>query len=80
MIGFNYLGRLGAGAGEVSEELWRISPQGLSLTGAAAAIPMPLMHTVELNAVTADTDSWPAVARELDVGALGVGCGAGRAG
>ena len=77
VIGFNYLGRLGAGAGEVSGELWRISPQGVSLTGAAAAIPMPLMHTVELNAVTADTDSWPAVARELDVGALGVGCGAG---
>ena len=29
VIGFNYLGRLGAAAGEVSDELWRISPGGL---------------------------------------------------
>ncbi len=59
VIGFNYLGRLGAAAGELSEELWRISPEGLALTGAAAAIPMPLMHTVELNAATADTETGP---------------------
>ena len=39
--------------------MWRISPEGLSLTGAAAAIPMPLMHTVELNAATVDTDAGP---------------------
>ena len=58
-IGFNYLGRLGAGAGELSEDFWRLCPQGLSLVGAAAAIPMPLAHTVELNAVTADTDGGP---------------------
>ncbi|OBG17975.1 hypothetical protein A5765_05100 [Mycolicibacterium celeriflavum] len=54
-IGFNYLGRLSAG--NVSEDSWRISPDGLSLTAAAAAIPMPLMHTMELNAGTVDTDS-----------------------
>ncbi|MFI5510326.1 non-ribosomal peptide synthase/polyketide synthase, partial [Mycobacterium sp. NPDC051804] len=59
VIGFNYLGRLGAGAGELSEELWRVSQEGLALTGAAAAIPMPLTHTVELNAVTSDTDEGP---------------------
>ena len=59
VIGFNYLGRLGAAAGEVSDELWRISHDGLSGIGAAAAIPMPLMHTVELNAATADTDTGP---------------------
>ena len=58
-IGFNYLGRLGAAAAEVSEELWRISPEGLALVGAAAAIPMPLVHTVDLNAATADTDDGP---------------------
>jgi len=58
-IGFNYLGRLGAAAAEVSGDFWRISPEGLSLTGAAAAIPMPLAHTVELNAGTADTDTGP---------------------
>jgi glycopeptidolipid biosynthesis protein len=58
-IGFNYLGRLGAAAAELSEDLWRICPEGLSLTGAAAAIPMPLGHTVELNAGTIDTDTGP---------------------
>jgi non-ribosomal peptide synthase protein (TIGR01720 family) len=59
VIGFNYLGRLGAAAGEASAEAWRISPEGLSLTGAAAAIPMALAHTVELNAATVDTDTGP---------------------
>ena len=58
-IGFNYLGRLGAGAGELSDDLWRLSQDGLSSTGAAAAVAMPLMHTVELNAGTVDTDAGP---------------------
>ncbi|EUA76205.1 linear gramicidin synthetase subunit C domain protein [Mycobacterium xenopi 4042] len=39
--------------------MWRISSEGLSLTGAASAIPMPLPHTVELNAGTVDTDAGP---------------------
>ena len=39
--------------------MWRISPEGLALTGAVAALPMPLAHTVELNAATADTDTGP---------------------
>jgi non-ribosomal peptide synthase protein (TIGR01720 family) len=57
-IGFNYLGRLGAAAAGVSGEVWRISQDGLSLTGAAtAAVPMPLAHTVELNAGTVDTEA-----------------------
>ena len=58
-IGFNYLGRLGASAGQAPGESWRVSQDGLLLTGAAADIPMPLMHTVELNAATADTDAGP---------------------
>ena len=58
-IGFNYLGRLGAAAAELSGDVWRISQEGLSLTGAAAAVPMPLAHTVELNAGTVDTDAGP---------------------
>ena len=58
-IGFNYLGRLGAAAAELSDDLWRISQDGLSVTGAAAAVPMPLMHTVELNAGTVDTEAGP---------------------
>src|ERR1700694_853680 len=59
VIGFNYLGRLGGAAAELSDELWRISPDGVSVTGAAAAVPMPLMHTVELNAGTVDTEAGP---------------------
>ncbi|WP_197501776.1 non-ribosomal peptide synthetase [Mycobacterium sp. 1164985.4] len=58
-IGFNYLGRVGASAGHESAEVWRVSQDGLFLTGAAADIPMPLMHTVELNAATVDTDAGP---------------------
>jgi non-ribosomal peptide synthase protein (TIGR01720 family) len=58
-IAFNYLGRLGATSSEMSDELWRISEEGLALTGAAAAIPMPLLHTVELNAATLDTETGP---------------------
>jgi non-ribosomal peptide synthase protein (TIGR01720 family) len=58
-IGFNYLGRLGAAAAAVSGELWGISQDGVSVTGAAAAVPTPLAHTVELNAVTVDTDTGP---------------------
>ena len=58
-IGFNYLGRLGAGSAEVSGEGWRLSPESGSVTGVAITIPMPLMHTVELNAGTVDTDTGP---------------------
>jgi non-ribosomal peptide synthase protein (TIGR01720 family) len=58
-IGFNYLGRLGAAAAELSDDFWRISQEDLPLTAAAAAVPMPLMHTVDLNAATVDADSGP---------------------
>ncbi len=58
-IGFNYLGRLGAAAAELSGDTWEICQDGGSVTGVAAAIPMPLMHTVELNAGTVDTDTGP---------------------
>ena len=60
-IGFNYLGRLGGGAAtaDISGELWRISQDGLAVADAAAAVPMPLSHTAELNAATIDTDTGP---------------------
>ncbi|MUM20033.1 amino acid adenylation domain-containing protein [Mycobacterium sp. CBMA271] len=65
-VGFNYLGRLGAGAGDLTDELWRINEDSLSSTGAASAVSMPLMHTVDLNAGIiedrvggSDTDSGP---------------------
>jgi non-ribosomal peptide synthase protein (TIGR01720 family) len=57
-VGFNYLGRL-AGAADLSEDLWRPDQDGLLAGGASAAIPMPLMHTVDLNAGTVDTDTGP---------------------
>ncbi|HTY34777.1 condensation domain-containing protein, partial [Mycobacterium sp.] len=58
-IGFNYLGRLGASTAEESGDGWRLCPEGWSVAGAAAAVPMPLGHTVELNARTVDTDTGP---------------------
>ncbi|RUP29240.1 MAG: non-ribosomal peptide synthetase, partial [Mycolicibacterium sp.] len=58
-IGFNYLGRLGGGS-ELSDELWQVGRDGSAeVTGLATAVPMPLMHTVELNAGTVDTDAGP---------------------
>ncbi|HEX7823357.1 MAG TPA: amino acid adenylation domain-containing protein, partial [Mycobacterium sp.] len=57
-IGFNYLGRLGGGP-EVSGELWQISREGAQVTGISTAVPTPLMHTVELNAGTVDTEEGP---------------------
>ena len=57
-IGFNYLGRLGGG-GEASDDIWRISRDGSAITAVAAAMPMPLMHTVGLNAGAVDTDAGP---------------------
>ena len=56
-IGFNYLGRLGTG--ELSDDLWRMDADAQSLLSAAAAIDMPLMHTVGPNAGTLDTESGP---------------------
>ena len=58
-IGFNYLGRLGGGAAELSDEMWRLPQEGLSFTLAATAVPLPLMHTLDLNAATVDTDTGP---------------------
>ncbi len=58
-IGFNYLGRLGAAAAEVSDDFWRICQDDEAAAGASAAVPIPLPHTVELNAATVDTDTGP---------------------
>ncbi|HEX9833670.1 MAG TPA: amino acid adenylation domain-containing protein, partial [Mycobacterium sp.] len=58
-IGFNYLGRLGAAAAELSEDFWRIDHDGVAITAAATAVPTPLGHTVELNAGTMDTETGP---------------------
>ncbi|PBA43709.1 hypothetical protein CKJ62_24455 [Mycobacterium avium] len=58
-IAFNYLGRLGGGAAELSPELWRLSPDSFAVAGAAGAVELPLPHTVELNAGTMDTEDGP---------------------
>jgi non-ribosomal peptide synthase protein (TIGR01720 family) len=57
-VGFNYLGRLAAAA-DLSDGLWRVSWESLSLIGAASDIPTPLAHTVELNAATVETETGP---------------------
>src|SRR6202007_1536622 len=51
-IGFNYFGRQDARAAGVGGDGWQI---GLD----TAAVPMPLLHTVELNAITVDTEAGP---------------------
>ncbi len=58
-IGFNYLGRMGGAGGQTSGDFWEIREDGWKVTGAAAAVPMPLMHTVELNAGTVETLDGP---------------------
>ncbi len=73
-IGFNYLGRLGAArAADMSGDLWRISQDGLSVADAATAVPMPLGHTVELNAATVDTDTGPQLHATWTWAPLGTG-------
>jgi non-ribosomal peptide synthase protein (TIGR01720 family) len=59
VIGFNYLGRMGAAGGQASGDYWEIRPDGWAVTDVAAAVPTPLMHTLELNAGTIDTDTGP---------------------
>ncbi|MBO0675927.1 amino acid adenylation domain-containing protein [Mycolicibacterium sp. S2-37] len=58
-IAFNYLGRQGATVAGGSGETWQIRQDGWPVTAAAAAVPMPLLHTVELNAAITDTDAGP---------------------
>ena len=58
-IGFNYLGRLGAAATELSDDFWRVSQEGGAVAGASMAVPLTLPHTIELNASTADTETGP---------------------
>ncbi|OBF01958.1 non-ribosomal peptide synthetase, partial [Mycobacterium sp. ACS4054] len=56
-IGFNYFGRLDGS--EAPGELWRVSQDGLDITTSATAVPMPLAHTLELNAGAVDTGAGP---------------------
>ncbi|WP_313888680.1 non-ribosomal peptide synthetase [Mycolicibacterium sp. CBMA 226] len=59
-IGFNYFGRLGAQARSTDAGAgWQIGHWGSLFTGEQAGLAMPLTHTVELNAVTIDTEAGP---------------------
>ncbi|WP_343574519.1 amino acid adenylation domain-containing protein [Mycobacterium sp.] len=57
-IGFNYLGRAGTATDE-SGDGWRICYDGLARLSVSSRLPMPLAHTLELNAGTVDTDAGP---------------------
>ncbi|OBH11335.1 non-ribosomal peptide synthetase, partial [Mycobacterium sp. E1747] len=52
-IGFNYFGRLHGT--DASSDLWRVSRDGMAVTTFASAVPMPIAHTLELNAGAVDT-------------------------
>ncbi|WP_407662583.1 amino acid adenylation domain-containing protein [Mycolicibacterium aurum] len=58
-ICFNYLGRQGATSAETSGDAWQICWDGLADISPSVKPPIPLMHTLELNAGTVDTDAGP---------------------
>ena len=59
VIGFNYLGRQGATSAETSGDTWQIAWDGLANISPNVKPAIPLMHTLELNAGTMDTDAGP---------------------
>ena len=59
VIGFNYLGRQGATTAETSGDAWQICWDGLANISPSVKPAIPLMHTLELNAGTVDTDAGP---------------------
>ena len=56
-IGFNYFGRLGAP--KASGDLWQVCQDGVGVATLAAAVPMPLAHSLELNAGAVDAGTGP---------------------
>ncbi|ORX03099.1 non-ribosomal peptide synthetase [Mycobacterium triplex] len=57
-IAFNYLGRLG-GLAELTEDLWRPAVTASTAVAAATAVPMPLSHTLTLDAGTLEGEDGP---------------------
>ncbi|GAB1816265.1 hypothetical protein MUNTM_53090 [Mycobacterium sp. MUNTM1] len=55
---FNYLGRL-AGTAGLPDEVWQPTLDGLSATAVATAVPMPLTHTMALDAGAIDGEAGP---------------------
>jgi amino acid adenylation domain-containing protein/thioester reductase-like protein/non-ribosomal peptide synthase protein (TIGR01720 family) len=59
VIGFNYLGRVGAPTPSTpSTQGWGLGQWDRLLSG-ASGLPLPLTHTVEVNAVTVDAEAGP---------------------
>ena len=72
-IGFNYLGRLGAAAAELSDDLWRIDQDGVSLDrGGRGGADAAGAHRGAQRRHHGHRRR-PAAAGRLDVGALGAG-------
>jgi amino acid adenylation domain-containing protein/non-ribosomal peptide synthase protein (TIGR01720 family) len=65
VIGFNYLGRQGATTAETSGDSWQICWDGLATISPSVQPPIPLTHTVVLNAGTMDTDAGPVLCAAL---------------
>ncbi len=59
VIGFNYLGRQGATTADTSGDAWQICWDGLAHISPGVKPPIPLTHTLMLNAGTIDTDIGP---------------------
>jgi amino acid adenylation domain-containing protein/thioester reductase-like protein/non-ribosomal peptide synthase protein (TIGR01720 family) len=57
-IGFNYLGRIGSAAQNDESDGWQVGRWDRLLSG-ASGMPLPLTHTVEVNAVTVEGDAGP---------------------
>ena len=70
-IGFNYLGRLGAAAAELSDEFWRVSQDGGAMTGATPRYATAACACHGAQCKHHRHRRRPASARHLDVGALG---------
>ncbi|MCV6979919.1 hypothetical protein H7I53_06720, partial [Mycolicibacterium pulveris] len=60
-IAFNYLGRQGAATADGSGDVWQICWDGLATVSPGVKPPIPLTHTLALNAGTVDTDTGPAL-------------------
>jgi amino acid adenylation domain-containing protein/non-ribosomal peptide synthase protein (TIGR01720 family) len=65
VIGFNYLGRQGATTAETSGDSWQICWDGLANISPSVQPPIPLTHTLMLNAGTMDTDAGPVLCAAL---------------
>jgi non-ribosomal peptide synthase protein (TIGR01720 family) len=65
VIGFNYLGRQGATTAETSGDSWQICWDGLATISPSVQPPIPLTHTLVLNAGTMDTDAGPVLCAAL---------------